>query len=102
MKTTIRRILAAAVSAVMMTGFAAVGAYAAELSYRDLNGVTWSYAGNGDTALESIRDSGQTIEQAQALLIPAGVDGTPVAMSWWGTKPTNTSCFPRVSGKLAA
>ena len=51
MKTTIRRILAAAVSAVMMIGFATVGAYAAELSYRDLNGVTWSYAVDGETAL---------------------------------------------------
>ncbi len=78
MKTKIRRILAAAVSAVMMTGLMTVGAYAAGLSYRDLNGVTWSYAGDGDTALESIRDSGQTIEQAQALLIPASVDGIPV------------------------
>ena len=78
MKTKIRRILAAAVSAVMMTGLMTVGAYAAGLSYRDLNGVTWSYAGDGDTELESIRDSGQTIEQAQALLIPASVDGIPV------------------------
>ena len=78
MKTKIRRILAAAVSVVMVTGLMTVGAHAAELSYRDLNGVTWSYAGDGDTALESIRDSGQTVEQAQALLIPANVDGIPV------------------------
>lgn len=62
----------------MVMGLFSVSAAAADTSYRDLNGVTWTYADGEDTALESIRDSAMVIERAQALLISGIVNGTPV------------------------
>ncbi len=61
---------------VMLMGLLSVGAYGAGSSYTDLQGVVWSCDEEG--VLSMIQDSGQTIEQAQALLISATADGKPV------------------------
>lgn len=62
----------------LLLSLCSMGALAAEESYRDLNGVTWEYAGENETALTMILDSGQAIENAKALLVSADVNGTAV------------------------
>ena len=62
----------------LLAGMSTAAMAAGDGSYRDLNGVSWVYSEDRELALEGIRDSGQTIENAQAILISDSVNGVPV------------------------
>lgn len=62
----------------LMMSLCTVGALAAEESFADQNGVSWVYTDGAEKTLTMIRDSGQTIENASALLISSEVNGAAV------------------------